>query len=128
MINENRVGGASENCTIARRDGRVDSIVGHSKERRLFRSFDEFFFQPIAFIDVHRVSLLELVEQLLRPTRVVTVAFLFRDDLALVGNMPLSFGNLPARLHQMLQYPVSIHGFGNARWRPAVPAYPSRPE
>ena len=37
-------------------------------------------------------------------------AFLFGDDLALVGKMPLGVGNVSAGLRQMLQYHVSVHG------------------
>jgi hypothetical protein len=72
------------------------------KNGLLLGSFDQFLFQPVAFSDVHRVNLLELIQQLLRRSRVVTVTFLFGDDLAFVGNVPLSIGNVPTGLRQML--------------------------
>jgi hypothetical protein len=55
-------------------------------------------FQAVAFSGVNRINLLELVQQLLRCRRVVTVTFLFGDDLALLGNMPRAVGNVPSRL------------------------------
>jgi hypothetical protein len=50
---------------------------------------------------VQHVKLLKLVQQLLRRSRVVTVTLLLSDDLVLVGDMPLGFGNVPASLRQM---------------------------
>jgi hypothetical protein len=45
-----------------------------------------------------------LVQQLLRRNRLVTVMLPLGDDLALVGNMPLGFGNVPLSLRQVAQY------------------------
>jgi hypothetical protein len=68
----------------------------------------QFFFQPVAISDVQRVKLLELTQQLLRRNRVVTVTLPLGDDLALVSNMPLGFGNVSPSLRQMVQYQGSV--------------------
>jgi hypothetical protein len=60
----------------------------------LLRSFVQFLFESVAFSDVQRANLLELIQQLLRHRCVVTVTFLFGDDLTFVGNMPLTFGDV----------------------------------
>jgi hypothetical protein len=74
----------------------------------LLGSLVQFFFQPVAISDVQRVKLFELVQQLLRRSRVVTVTLPLGDDLTLVGNMPLGFGNVPLGLRQMVQYQGSV--------------------
>jgi hypothetical protein len=96
-------------------------------ESELLRNLSELLFQPVTIGDVHPVKLLELVEQLLRRSRVVTVTFALGDDLALVGNMPFSFGNVPPSQRQMVQYQGSVwHTSSNARqvrpFRPREPA------
>jgi hypothetical protein len=73
-------------------------------------------FQPVTIGNVHPVKFLELVQQLLRRSRIVTVTFPLGDDLALVGNMPLGFGNVPSSQRQMVQYQGSVwHTSSNAR-------------
>jgi hypothetical protein len=81
---------------------------GTSRVGTLLRSLAQFFFKPVAISDVQHVKLLELVQQLLRRSRVVTVTLPFSDDLALVGNMPLGFGNVSLSLRQMVQYQGSV--------------------
>jgi hypothetical protein len=102
---------------------RSDEILPGRVRGALLRSFVQFFFQPVAFSEVYRVNLLELVQQLPRHRCVVTVTFLFGDDLALLGNMPLAFGDVAPSLFQMIEYGSPVHRSvsGNARWRPAVP-------
>jgi hypothetical protein len=75
---------------------------------KLLRSLGQFFFQPVAISDVQEVKLLELVQQLSRRSRVVTITLPLGDDLALVGNMPLGLGNVPLSLRQMVQYQGSV--------------------
>jgi hypothetical protein len=80
-------------------------------------------FQPFTIGDVHPIKFLELVQQFLRRCRIMTVTFLLGDDLALVGNVPLGFGNVPPRQRQMVQYQGSVwHTWCNARQVQAVPA------
>jgi hypothetical protein len=45
----------------------------------------------------------------------VTVTFLFGDDLAFVGNMPLTFGDVAPSLFQMLQCHGSVRHGGPTR-------------
>jgi hypothetical protein len=118
---------AAVDCSLPRQR---NAIRGNSKgrvESELLRNLSELLFQPVTIGDVHPVKLLELVEQLLRRSRVVTVTFPLGDDLALVGNMPLSFGNVPPSQRQMVQYQGSVwHTSSNARqvrpFRPREPA------
>jgi hypothetical protein len=100
------LGDASGNRTIARSDG----LGGCALAPRvgMLRSLVQFFFQPVAISDVQHVKLLELVQQLSRRSRVVTITLPLGDDLALVGNMPLGFGNVPLSLRQMVQYQGSV--------------------
>jgi predicted protein tyrosine phosphatase len=84
------------------------------KNGPLLASFGQFFFQAIAFSDIHRVKLLELVQQFLRHSRVVTVTFPLAYDFTLMGNMPLGFGDMAPSLIQMVQNRVSIFHVRNA--------------
>jgi hypothetical protein len=79
-----------------------------ARRGRLLRSLVQFFLQPVAISDVQRVKLLELVQQLLRRRGVVTITLPLGDNLALVGNMPLRFGNVPLSLRQIVQYQGSV--------------------
>jgi hypothetical protein len=93
---------------MASTDGLGGPGFGTSRVGTLLRSLVQFFFQPVAISDVQHVKLLELVEQLLRRSRIVTVTLPFGDDLALVRNMPLGLGNVPLSLRQMVQYQGSV--------------------
>jgi hypothetical protein len=70
------------------------AFAGRRQNGLLLGSFDQFFFQSVAFSDVHRLKLLELVHQVLRRSRVVTVTRPLGDALALVGNMTPAFGDV----------------------------------
>jgi hypothetical protein len=92
--------------------------------RDLLRSLVQFFFQPVAIGDMQHVELLELVQQLLRRSRFVTVTLPLGDNLALVGNMPLGFGNVPPSLRKMVQYQGSVW---HNTWPPPDNVQPERP-
>jgi hypothetical protein len=52
----------------------------------------------------------------------VTVTFSFGDDLALVGEKPLGFGNVPPSLFQMFRYQRSVQHAWTTLYGTALPS------